>query len=53
MAKINLDVPDKLHFQMKDEQLKLEKQGKKANLKDMYYEIIELGLAAKQKAEKI
>lgn len=47
MAKITLDVPDKLHFQMKDEQLKLEKEGKKVNLKDMYYEIIELGLKHK------
>jgi hypothetical protein len=50
MAKIALDVPDELHFQMKDEQLKLEKEGKKVNLKDMYYEIIELGLKAKKKA---
>jgi len=49
MAKIALDVPDELHFQMKDEQLKLETQGKKVNLKDMYYEVIRLGLEAKQK----
>jgi len=52
MAKITLDVPDKLHFKMKDEQLKLEKQGKKVNLKDMYYEIIELGLEQKEKASQ-
>jgi hypothetical protein len=50
MAKITLDVPDNLHFQMKDEQLKLEKEGKKVNLKDMYYEIIEFGLKEKKKA---
>lgn len=50
MAKISLDVPDNLHFQMKDEQLKLEKEGKKINLKDMYYEVIKLGLEAKKKA---
>lgn len=52
MAKINLDVPEDLHFKMKDEQLALEKAGKKVNLKDMYYEIIRLGLEAKEKAEK-
>ncbi len=49
MAKISLDVPDELHFVMKDEQLKLEKEGKKVNLKDLYYEIIRLGLEAKKK----
>lgn len=52
MAKINLDVPDKLHYQMKEEQLKLEREGKKVNLKDMYYEIIELGLAQKKASQK-
>lgn len=52
MAKISLDVPDDLHFKMKDEQLKLEKQGTKINLKDMYYDIIRIGLNAKQNEKK-
>lgn len=51
MAKISLDVPDDLHFQMKDEQLKLEKEGKKVNLKDMYYEIIRIGLKTKKASQ--
>jgi hypothetical protein len=49
MAKITLDVPDELHFQMKDRQLELEKEGIKKNLKDMYYEIVEKGLNCSEK----
>lgn len=52
MAKITLDVPDELHIQMKEEQLELEKVGKKVNLKDMYYEIIKIGLKNKKAAQK-
>ena len=48
MAKIQLDIPDELHLELKKEQLKLEGEGKKVNLKDLYYDIIRLGLEAKR-----
>ncbi|MFY7883688.1 MAG: hypothetical protein ACOVOV_02450 [Dolichospermum sp.] len=48
MAKVTLDVPDDLHRELKREQLRLEELGKKVNLKDLYYEIIKLGIEAKK-----
>jgi hypothetical protein len=50
MAQITLDVPPALHLQVKQIQLKRETQGVKANLKEIYYEIIEKGL--KQEAKE-
>lgn len=44
MAKIQLDVPSHLHVGVKEIQLEREGKGKKENLKDIYYEVIEKGL---------
>lgn len=51
MSKIQLDVPDDLHLGLKKQQLKLEEQGKKINLKDLYYEILKLGLKEYEKTQ--
>ena len=45
ITKVNLSVPDKLHLRVKREQLNREIDGKKINLKELYYLIIEEGLA--------
>lgn len=44
MPNVSLNVPDELHFKIMEEQLLLKKLGFKKNLKDLYYEIIEIGL---------
>jgi len=51
MSKISLEIPDEIHFEMKDEQLRLEKLGKKVNLKDLYIEIIKNGLKQKKASQ--
>jgi hypothetical protein len=52
MAKVNLDVPDDLHLQVKMRQLSLEADGKKVSLKDVYYELIRRGLVTEKPLEK-
>jgi hypothetical protein len=49
MAKIQLDVPSELHIRVKHVQLKKESSGEKANLKDIYYEVIKKGLDSLEK----
>jgi hypothetical protein len=44
MPNVSLNVPDESHFEIMAEQLSLKKKGVKKNLKELYYEIIELGL---------
>lgn len=44
MPKISLDVPIKIHLQVKQMQLDREKEGKIINLKELYYELIEKSL---------
>ncbi|UBM58212.1 hypothetical protein LAG90_15520 [Marinilongibacter aquaticus] len=43
-TKVNLEVPEKLHLKMKREQLNREIEGEKINLRQLYYEVLELGL---------
>lgn len=49
MALITLDVPTESHLKIKQIQLKKEMAGKKVNLKDIYYEVIEKGLESFEK----
>jgi len=49
MAKIQLDVPSELHVAVKQLQLKKESEGKKINLREIYYEVIKKGLEAFEK----
>ncbi len=49
MAKIQLDVPSKLHVGVKEIQLKREGKGKKETLKEIYYEVIEKGIECMKK----
>ncbi|QNF33077.1 hypothetical protein HUW51_10170 [Adhaeribacter swui] len=45
MAKIQLDLPEEVHFEVKEQQLKIEKETKKrASLKDVYEIVIRKGL---------
>lgn len=50
MAKLSLDVPEDVHLRVRRLQLDEEIAGKKINLRDLYNELIELGLEAKEKA---
>ena len=52
MAKVSLEVPEKMHLQIKKEQLEREINDKKINLADLYYEIIRLGLEKLEEKEK-
>lgn len=49
MAKIQLDVPNEIHIGVKQIQLGKESEGKKVNLKEVYYEVIKKGLEAFKK----
>jgi hypothetical protein len=44
MAKVNLDVPEDLHLKVKREKLDREDKGDKSSLKDLYYEVIKIGI---------
>jgi hypothetical protein len=46
MAKVNLDIPDDLHLKVKREQLDRQDKGEKGSLKDLYYEVIKVGIEA-------
>ena len=50
MAKVSLDVPEELHLRARKLQLDEEFKGRKVNLRDLYYELIEIGLDKKEKA---
>lgn len=52
MSKIQLDTPADIHTKIKREQLDREAKGEKVNLKDLYYEVLRIGLESleKQKA---
>lgn len=52
MALISLDIPNDIHLRVKQMQLALEAQGKKVNLKELYYEIIRKGLDAPETPAK-
>lgn len=49
MALITLDVPIKSHLKIKQIQLKKEMAGQKINLKEIYYEVIQIGLESLEK----
>ena len=53
MAKVNLDTPQDLHTKIKRLQLDLEDKGEKFSLKELYYELLKLGLDQKEKATQI
>lgn len=44
MALITLDVPTESHMKIKQIQLAKEMAGEKVNLKEIYYEVIKIGL---------
>lgn len=52
MAKVNLDTPQELHTKIKRLQLDLEDKGQVFSLKELYYELLQLGLEAKKKASQ-
>lgn len=52
MAKVNLDTPQDLHTRIKRLQLDLEDNGEKLSLKELYYELLKLGLEEKEKASQ-
>lgn len=49
MAKIQLDVPDDLHREIKREKINLEDSGETLNLKELYYKVIRKGIEAIKK----
>lgn len=49
MAKIQLDVPNELHIEVKQIQLQKESAGNKETLKDVYYEVIRKGIECLKK----
>jgi hypothetical protein len=55
MAKVNLDVPEDLHLKVKREKLDREDNGDKGSLKDLYYEVIKIGIETikSQKANEV
>jgi len=49
MAKVNLDVPDKVHLKAKQLQLELEENDKRITLQELYKELVIIGLEAMKK----
>jgi len=49
MAKVNLDIPDKVHLKAKQLQLELEENDKRVTLQELYKELVVIGLEAMKK----
>lgn len=49
MAKVNLDIPDKVHLKAKQLQLELEENDKRVTLQELYKELVIIGLEAMKK----
>jgi hypothetical protein len=49
MAKVNLDVPDKIHLKAKQLQLELEENDQRITLQELYKELVIIGLEAMKK----
>jgi hypothetical protein len=49
MAKVNLDVPDKVHLKAKQLQLELEENDQRITLQELYKELVIIGLEAMKK----
>ncbi len=50
MAKVQLDLPDEVHFEVKEHQLKIEKETKeRLSLKEVYGIVVKKGLEAIKK----
>lgn len=51
-TKIYLETPDDIHGEIKKIQFEKQIQGKKVPLKDIYYELLRLGIEANKKASQ-
>lgn len=49
MAKVNLDVPDKIHLKAKQLQLELEENDTRITLQELYKELVVCGLEVMKK----
>ncbi|MNL79843.1 hypothetical protein D3C87_2065380 [compost metagenome] len=49
MAKVNLDVPDKIHLKAKQLQLELEENDTRITLQELYKELVICGLEVMKK----
>jgi hypothetical protein len=52
MAKVNLDVPDKIHLKAKQLQLELEENDTRITLQELYKELVICGLEVMKKKMK-